>query len=184
MAAAVVLDPRRIPKGLDDSKRLTAVEREALFVEIAKRALAIAVASVSATGIDGTDIRKASLEAMRRACAALTMAPAHVIVDGRDKVPGLSCACTAVVKGDQRSQSVAAASIVAKVMRDRMMRRCAEQHPHYGFEMHVGYATRTHRDAISAHGAVERLHRLSFSPFRLDGEEAESDLAELGLLAL
>jgi ribonuclease HII len=166
VAAAVVLDPQRIPDGLDDSKRLDAGARERLFETIAACAQAISVSSVCAASIDGADIRKASLEAMRRAVSALGVTPALVLADGRDLVPGLSCRVRAVVKGDQRSQSIAAASIVAKVMRDRMMRRAGMCDARYGFEIHMGYATQRHREAIALHGAAAGLHRLTFSPFK------------------
>ncbi|MDH6230230.1 ribonuclease HII [Mesorhizobium soli] len=172
VAAAVVLNPKRIPAGLDDSKRLTFAQREDLFVEILGTALGVAMASVCAEGIDSSDIRKASLEAMRRALVGLPLAPKLALADGRDVPPGLPCPGEALVKGDQRSQSIAAASIVAKVMRDRMMTGCGQTDARYGFEIHMGYATARHRAAITAHGAVTRWHRMSFSPFRLDGEEA------------
>jgi len=103
---------------------------------------------------------------MRRAAATLSIRPGHALVDGRDVPPGLGCDATALVKGDQRSQSIAAASIVAKVTRDRMMTRCATVHPAYGFELHMGYATVRHRNAIVESGAILRIHRMSFSPFR------------------
>ena len=175
VAAAVVLDPNRIPKGLDDSKRLTAEAREMLFSDIFDAALAVSVASVCASSIDGSNILKASLEAMRRALDGLCVRPAYALADGRDIPPGLCCPCRAVVKGDQRSQSIAAASIVAKVVRDRMMVRTGTLMPHYGFDSHVGYATERHRSAIAAHGPVLRLHRMSFSPFKppSDGNPAD-----------
>jgi ribonuclease HII len=181
VAAAVILDPKRIPKGLDDSKRLTAEEREALFEAIMKKALAVSFASCSAETIDRTDIRKASLDAMRRAARGLSLAPALAISDGLDVPPGLPCPGEAYVKGDQRSHSIAAASIVAKVMRDRMMGNCGVRHVAYGFEFHMGYATERHRAAIDAAGACERLHRLSFSPFRLGAEiVVEDEVALIG----
>jgi ribonuclease HII len=181
VAAAVILDPKAIPEGLDDSKRLTAAAREALFSEIFARALAVAVASVSAGGIDASDIRKASLEAMRRAVAGLCLAPRFALADGRDVPPGLPCPAEAVVKGDQRSQSIAAASIVAKVTRDRMMRQTGRCHAHFSFGAHMGYATEQHLAEIAGHGALPRLHRASFAPFRLEVAEKllvveESDL--------
>ena len=180
VAAAVILDPQRIPEGLDDSKRLTAPQREALFEIILGTALGVSAASVSAGGIDRINILRASLEAMRRALAGLPVKPLHALADGRDVPPGLCCGCVAVVRGDQRSQSIAAASIVAKVMRDRMMAGCGRAHEHYGFEAHMGYGTARHRAAIDAHGALDRIHRRSFAPFRLD---AQADLAEdIGLL--
>ncbi|MCT8998604.1 ribonuclease HII [Chelativorans intermedius] len=172
VAAAVVLDPERVPQGLDDSKRLSAAAREGLFRIVAETALSVSVASLSAASIDGTDIRKASLEAMRRALDGLALPPAFALADGRDVPPGLACPCRAIVKGDRRSASIAAASIVAKVVRDRMMARAGAQAPQYGFDSHVGYATKQHRAAIAAHGALPRLHRMSFAPLRPAGASA------------
>jgi ribonuclease HII len=166
VAAAVILDPERIPDGLDDSKRLTAEQRGALFETILGSALAVSFASISAEGIDQVNILRASLEAMRRALCALPLRPRLALADGRDIPPGLPCPARALIKGDQRSQSIAAASIVAKVMRDRMMSGCGEVHIHYGFEAHMGYATERHRLAIDSHGPIARLHRASFAPFR------------------
>ncbi|MBU0585001.1 MAG: ribonuclease HII [Alphaproteobacteria bacterium] len=180
VAAAVVLDPERIPEGLDDSKRLTGQQREAIFTNILKLALGVSVASLCAEGIDRSDIRKASLEAMRRALAGLPLTARLALADGRDVPPGLGCSCQALVKGDQRSQSIAAASIVAKVMRDRMMQHCGRADERYGLEVHMGYATERHRAAIELHGPAPRLHRLSFSPFRLTPiDESQAELAEL-----
>lgn len=166
VAAAVILDPDRIPEGLDDSKRLTASARETLFEAISETAIAVSVASVCSTAIDSTDIRKASLEAMRRAAFGLCVTPVLALIDGRDVPPGLGCAARAVVKGDRISVSIAAASIFAKVTRDRMMCRCGGRDPRYGFERHMGYGTEAHRDAIASYGPVARLHRMSFSPLR------------------
>ncbi|MCR4268635.1 ribonuclease HII [Nitratireductor sp. ZSWI3] len=166
VAAAVILDKDRVPEGLDDSKRLTAEAREVLFRAIVETAVSVSVASLSASSIDGSDILRASLEAMRRAVAGLCTEPRFALADGRDIPPGLPCPARAVVKGDQRSQSIAAASIVAKVTRDRMMARAAFVAPHHGFEAHMGYATKRHRLAISEHGPVLRLHRMSFAPLR------------------
>ena len=169
-----------VPTGLDDSKRLTALQREALFATILKTALGVGVSSVCAEGIDRSNILKASLEAMRRALAALPVTARMALADGRDVPPGLPCECKALIKGDQRSQSIAAASIVAKVMRDRMMQGCGRADERYGLEIHMGYATERHRAAIEIHGPASRLHRMSFSPFRLssaeDQEEAEMEL--------
>ena len=165
VAAAVILDPRGFPEGLDDSKRLLPEAREAIFEQILRRAAAVSVASVCAGSIDASDIRKASLEAMRRAVDALAIAPQLVLADGRDVPPGLPCEGRALIKGDQRSQSIAAASIVAKVTRDRLMARCGAWHPAYGFERHAGYATEFHRAAIAAAGGIAGLHRMTFSPF-------------------
>ncbi len=178
VAAAVVLDPKRIPDGLDDSKRLSAEVREELFGEILGSAIGVSVASVSATGIDRINILRASLEAMRRALCGLSVKPLHALIDGRDIPPRLACGAEALIKGDQRSQSIAAASIVAKVMRDRMMENCGRVHRHYGFERHMGYATVRHRDAIGEHGAIFRIHRVSFAPFRIETEAATQLLIE------
>lgn len=113
VAAAVILDPANIPEGLDDSKRLSHLQREALFLRIVGSALGVSMASVSAEGIDASNILKASLEAMRRALAGLPMPAKLALADGRDVPPGLPCPGRALVRGDQRSQSIAAASIVA-----------------------------------------------------------------------
>lgn len=166
VAAAVIIDPEDVPEGLDDSKRLSHVRRETLFAAILDRAHSVSVASLCAQSIDGSDIRKASLEAMRRAVAGLTLAPAHVLVDGNDVPPGLFCPASALVKGDRRSVSIAAASIVAKVTRDRMMVRAGACHPAHGLERHVGYCTEEHMAALAEHGPVLRLHRYSFAPIR------------------
>lgn len=179
VAAAVILDPERIPDGLDDSKRLDHGAREALFETLCRTARSMSVASMCASAIDCSDIRRASLEAMRRALAGLCLPAAFALVDGRDVPPGLACPGRALIKGDRRSQSVAAASIMAKVTRDRMMARFARSDPRYGFEAHVGYATARHREAIAAHGPVLRLHRMTFAPFRTDAEDGAGSPAEL-----
>jgi ribonuclease HII len=165
-AAAVILDPRRIPKGLNDSKALTARAREEALTRIVESALAIGVAFVSAEAIDVTDIRKAALRAMARAVAGLALPPAFILVDGRDIPEGCSCPGRAVIKGDATSASIAAASIVAKVARDGAMRRLGEAYPGYGFESHMGYGSRQHRAAIETLGPTP-FHRMSFSPLRL-----------------
>lgn len=163
-AAAVILDPARPIRGLADSKTLKAHQREALFAEICARAH-VAFAFVSAAEIDRTDVRKASLAAMRQAVAALPVAPDFALVDGRDVPPGLACPARAVVGGDGRSASIAAASIVAKVMRDRLMARADTAFPGYDFSRHAGYGTAAHRAAIGRLGPCP-LHRLSFAPFK------------------
>jgi len=124
------------------------------------------VCSMCAESVDDINILRASLTAMKRAVDGLILQPKLVIVDGRDIPVGLPCPGEALIKGDQRSQSIAAASIVAKVMRDRMMTRCSAQHAHYGFDSHMGYATLRHREAITAHGPIARLHRMSFAPLK------------------
>ena len=164
VAAAVILDPDDIPKGLNDSKKLKPAERERLFGEILARSL-VSLASVSAAEIDRIDIRQATLLAMRQALAGLAEAPDHVLVDGLDVPPFLPFPGTAVVRGDARSLSIAAASIVAKVMRDRIMTRMGEAFPVYGFSRHMGYGTARHLDAIARHGPCPH-HRRSFRPMR------------------
>ncbi|QLF69548.1 ribonuclease HII [Peteryoungia desertarenae] len=168
VAAAVILDRDHIPDGLNDSKKLSAKQRDALYEEILKVAT-VSIASSSPRRIDATDIRKASLDAMQRAVAGLAL-PAgqsvgHVLTDGRDVPPALPCRGTAVIKGDARSVSIAAASIIAKVIRDRMMERTAALYPSYGFELHAGYGTAMHRAAIAIEGPCP-LHRMSFRPLR------------------
>lgn len=164
VAAAVILDPKRIPEGLNDSKKLSAAQREALYERILTEAT-VSIASSSPKRIDLIDIRKASLDAMRRAVAALDLQAQHVLADGRDLPLRLMCSGEAVVKGDARSVSIAAASIVAKVMRDRMMARAGLVYPDYGFEIHAGYGTERHRSAIVTHGPCP-LHRMSFRPLK------------------
>jgi len=166
VAAAVILDADNLPVGLDDSKRLTAQSRAVLYKDILARALAISVCGLSARAIDRSDIRKCSLEAMRRAVGGLAISPCHVLVDGRDVPSGLPCAAYALIKGDQRSVSIAAASIIAKVLRDRMMARAGAVYPVYRLEKHAGYATVVHRRAIEEQGPVSGLHRYSFAPVR------------------
>ncbi|MGJ0508003.1 MAG: ribonuclease HII [Methylocystis sp.] len=165
-AAAVILDPKRLPRGLDDSKALTQKAREDAFERIMAQALAVSVAFVTPAEIDAMNIRQASLAAMARAVAGLSRAPAYVLVDGSDP-PALGCPCRAIVKGDASTLSISAASIVAKVARDAMMRRLAARFPHYGFETNVGYAARRHLEALRDHGPTP-AHRLSFSPLRED----------------
>lgn len=166
VAAAVILDPERIPGGLDDSKQLTAQRRAEIFERILATAQAVSLSSIAAEQIDRINILQASLEAMRRALAGLSIEPRLALVDGRDIPPGVGCQCRALVKGDSRSQSIAAASIVAKVMRDRMMEHCGAANGRYGFEAHMGYGTQRHRQAIIAHGPVPRWHRMSFAPLK------------------
>ncbi len=158
-AAAVILDPANLPAGLADSKTLSAQVRDQLFEEILARAIAVGVGLASAAEIDRINIRQATFLAMRRACAPLS--PNYILVDGNDFPPGLPCEGQAIVKGDSLSLSIAAASIVAKVTRDRLMSRLSRRYPLYGFEAHMGYPTAAHHRAIAEHGPCE-FHRLSF----------------------
>ena len=164
-AAAVILDPADLPPDIDDSKALTAAEREAGFVLIMGRAVAVGIGFASPREIDRINIRQATFLAMRRAMAALSIAPAHVLVDGHDAPPLQGVVVETIVRGDALSLSIAAASIIAKVTRDRMMVRLDGQHPQYGFARHKGYATASHRDAILRHGPSAH-HRMSFASCR------------------
>ena len=163
-AAAVILDPASVPQGIADSKSLSAAARERAFAAIIESALAVGLAFVTAKQIDETDIRKAALKAMAQAVEALGLAPAFALIDGRD-LPPLSCPARAVVKGDALSQSIAAASIVAKVARDATMRDLARIHGEYGFATNMGYGSAQHLEAIARLGPTY-FHRLSFSPFK------------------
>jgi ribonuclease HII len=161
VAAAVVLDPKRIPKGIDDSKRLSAERREELFEEIcATSCFAVAVASPAR--IDRDNILRASLWALQRAVQSLAEKPQHVFVDGRDKL-NVACDCDAVIGGDGRIVSIAAASIIAKVTRDRLMCALAEVCPGYGFEQHKGYSVPEHLAALDRLGPSVH-HRSFFAP--------------------
>ena len=161
-AAAVRLDPTCIPAGLDDSKKLTAARREALFDAILKVA-EVSVAHASVEEIDALNILRAAQLAMERAVAGLSQAPHHALIDGNMIPRGLTCGATAVVKGDGRCLSIAAASIVAKVTRDRIMVDLAQQVPGYGWERNMGYPSPDHRAALVRLG-VTPYHRRSFAP--------------------
>lgn len=166
VTAAVILDCNNIPSGLNDSKKLSAKKRDKLYEIILETALAVSICSLSATTIDRTDIRKAALEAMRRAVMGLFVKADYVLVDGRDIPPNMALPAEALIKGDGRSLSISAASIVAKVTRDRLMEKVGQAYPAYGFEKHVGYGTFFHRSVIETVGPVERLHRFSFAPIK------------------
>lgn len=164
VAAAVVLDPGDIPDGIDDSKRLDEDMRETLY----RRITASADVGVGIAGVDRIDrdnILKATLWAMSEAVAALGRAPALAIVDGTH-LPVLACQSRAIVRGDSRCLSIAAASIVAKVVRDRLMVDLARECPGYGFERHKGYGTPEHRQALARLG-ISAHHRRSFKPVQL-----------------
>ena len=159
-ACAVRLDPARIPPGLGDSKTLTAARREALcavLLEVAE----VSIAHATVEEIDQLNILRASHLAMERAVAGLQAD--HALIDGNLIPRGLGCGATAIVKGDARSLSIAAASIVAKVTRDRIMVDLAQQHPGYGWEANAGYPTKAHLDALRNLG-VTPWHRRSFKP--------------------
>jgi ribonuclease HII len=168
-AAVVFHGP--VPRGLADSKLLSAERREELYALVLERAH-VAVASAGPAEIDRHNIRGATLRAMCRALLALPCAPTLALVDGRDVPPGLSCEGRAIVGGDASVAAIAAASIVAKVTRDRIMTRLDAAHPAYGFARHMGYSTPEHMAALAAHGPCP-AHRRSFAPVRAALPEAE-----------
>ena len=164
VAAAVILDELRPIKGLADSKGLTPRRRERLYDEIRAKALCCAVASASVEEIDRLNILQATLLAMCRAVAALRLLPHRVVVDG-NRVPVLPMTVAAIVKGDALIAAISAASILAKVERDRHCLELDALHPHYGFAAHKGYPTAEHLAALELHGACA-VHRRSFAPVR------------------
>jgi len=161
VAAAVILDPDDVPRGLDDSKKLTPERREVLYARICARAQ-VAVALAPPARIDRDNILRASLWALARAVAALPVKPRLVFVDGRDRIDA-GCDCEAVVSGDALIASIAAASIVAKVTRDRLMVCLGAAYPGYGFERHMGYSVPEHFAALGRLGPTVH-HRRSFAP--------------------
>jgi len=163
VAAAVVLDHAQKWRGLDDSKKLSAEERRELYARVLSGARAFSWSVIGPRTVDWLNIRRASLEAMRRAVLRLRVAPELVLVDGLDRVPGVACDQQAVVDGDAKLLSVAAASIVAKVVRDRIMERLDSVWPAYGFAQHKGYGTPDHLAALERHGPCP-IHRFSFAP--------------------
>lgn len=167
VAAAVILPDRWCPEGLDDSKALSAPQREAFFDQIQASALSWGACAVSAMEIDRTNILRATLRAMALSVARLDPQPDLVLVDGL-QIPEIACPAEAVVKGDATSAAIAAASVVAKVLRDRVMTVWDRHYPGYGFASHKGYGARAHREALNRLGPCP-LHRLSYRPLvRLD----------------
>jgi ribonuclease HII len=171
VVAAVVFADRRYPDGLNDSKKLTLIQRERLYEAILKRA-SVSIAIASRARIDRMNILRASLWAMSRAVAGLSEKPDHVLVDGNMQPPNLACACETIVGGDRLSVSIAAASIVAKVTRDRLMTAIGLAYPGYGFEQHMGYSTPAHFAALRQYGPCPH-HRQSFAPVRAQQLEME-----------
>jgi ribonuclease HII len=171
MAAAVMLDPGQPIKGLRDSKKLSAAARERLADEIRLRAVAWCVAEASVAEIDQLNILQATLLAMQRAVAGLGRAPDDVWVDG-NRCPNWAWRSQAVVKGDDKVAAIAAASILAKTVRDQFMCRLHDDYPAYGFAKHMGYGTTVHLAALQAHGACPQ-HRRSFSPVKLVLDQAD-----------
>ncbi|HSW69608.1 MAG TPA: ribonuclease HII [Gammaproteobacteria bacterium] len=162
IAAAVILSPNWIISGLMDSKQLTEKKREELFAEIDAHALAVGVGRAEVEEIDRINILEASLLAMRRAVLNLAIAPQLALIDG-NRCPELLCKSKAIVRGDETEPVISAASIVAKVVRDREMREWDLRFPQYGFAQHKGYPTKMHVAALQKHGPCE-IHRKSFAP--------------------
>jgi ribonuclease HII len=162
VAAAVILDPARVPKGLGDSKALTARQRETAFHAIIDESVTYAAGVASVEEIDELNILQATFLAMKRAYAGLTIKPAMALIDG-NLVPPLPCDARAIVNGDALEPCISAASIVAKVLRDRMMAELHVLHPNYGWDSNKGYGTADHQTALARYG-VTAHHRRSFKP--------------------
>jgi len=164
VAAAVILDELKPIRGLKDSKVLTALKRERLFDEIHAKALCLSIAQASVEEIDTLNILQATMLAMKRAVEGLRLRPNKVLVDG-NRLPTLRIQAEAVIGGDAKIKSISAASILAKVHRDRLCLELHREHPQYGFDGHKGYCTPEHLAALRAHGACPH-HRRSFAPVR------------------
>ena len=162
VAAAVILDPKKPILGLNDSKKLSAKRRETLAIEIRSKALAWAVAEASVEEIDCINTLQASLLAMRRAVEALLITPERALIDG-NRCPDLSCPSEALIGGDGKVAAIAAASILAKTVRDEGMLQLHQAFPEYGFDRHMGYPTAQHLAALMEHG-VSPVHRRTFGP--------------------
>jgi ribonuclease HII len=162
-AAAVILNPRKLPKGIDDSKAMSEAKRELAFGEIMTKALCVGVGMASVEEIDSLNILQATMLAMKRAVEALTIRPVLAVVDGNRTPPGLPCPAQAVIKGDAKVLSIAAASIIAKVTRDRVMNELDAAFPGYLWAQNKGYGTADHMEALIRLGATPH-HRTSFAP--------------------
>jgi len=165
VAAAVILDPDHPIAGLNDSKKLTEKKREKLFIEIQEKALAWSIAEATHTEIDELNILQATFLAMRRAVDGLQQQPMKVIVDGNQIPKGMTIACEAIVGGDATHAEISAASILAKVTRDRQMIELDQKYPLFGFAKHKGYPTKVHFEAIAQYGVIDE-HRRSYAPVK------------------
>jgi ribonuclease HII len=165
VAAAVILGPDHGIVGLADSKKLSEKRRNTLAQQIQEGSLCWAIAEASVAEIDDINILHASMLAMQRAIEALSLSPSRVLVDG-NRCPQTHYDCEAIVKGDATVEEISAASIIAKVYRDKQMQELHERHPNYGFDRHKGYPTKAHREALVRYGALDE-HRRSFAPVRL-----------------
>ncbi|MFY9179417.1 MAG: ribonuclease HII [Venatoribacter sp.] len=163
-AAAVILDPNNVIEGLNDSKKLTEKKREKLFAEICEKALDFCIAKASVEEIDRLNILNARMLAMTRAVSGLTLPCLHALVDG-NRLPELNIEATAIIKGDALSTCISAASILAKVQRDRDMIEMDALYPGYGFAKHKGYGTAVHLEALQRLGPCP-IHRMSYAPVR------------------
>lgn len=177
VAAAVILDDLQPIVGLADSKKLTARRRDSLYDEIRAKALCCCVAEASVEEIDALNILQATMLAMRRAVEGLRLKPAMVLVDG-NRIPVLNVPAQAIVKGDAKVQAISAASILAKVHRDRLCRQLHEAYPQYGFEVHKGYPTAAHLKALRENGATP-AHRRTFGPVKMVLASTADPLAAL-----
>ncbi|APV35877.1 ribonuclease HII [Acinetobacter sp. UGAL515B_02] len=165
VAAAVILNPDHPIAGLNDSKKLTEKKREKLFIEIQEKALAWSIAEATHTEIDELNILQATFLAMRRAVDGLQQQPMKVIVDGNQIPKGMTIACEAIVGGDATHAEISAASILAKVTRDRQMVELDQKYPLFGFAKHKGYPTKAHFEAIAQYGVIDE-HRRSYAPVK------------------
>ncbi|RSB51410.1 ribonuclease HII [Acinetobacter soli] len=165
VAAAVILDPDHPIAGLNDSKKLTEKKREKLFIEIQEKALAWSIAEATHTEIDELNILQATFLAMRRAVDGLQQQPMKVIVDGNQIPKGMTIACEAIIGGDATHAEISAASILAKVTRDRQMIELDQKYPLFGFAKHKGYPTKVHFEAIAQYGVIDE-HRRSYAPVK------------------
>ncbi|AUR53187.1 ribonuclease HII [Aquella oligotrophica] len=165
VAAAVILDPSHPIIGLNDSKKLSETKREYLYQQIITHAKCYAIAEASVAEIDSINILQASLLAMSRAIDKLTIKPDKAMIDG-NKIPKSDVVCEAIIGGDALIAEISAASILAKVTRDRQLIELDKEYPQYGFAKHKGYGTKEHLQAIEQHGIIHGIHRTSFAPIK------------------